>query len=138
MQTPDLAVGGCDFPYPGCTSAPLFWTMGRPLPLHSRPCCCSWPCSHWLSAAPASSQAPHTHPAAGSSWILGCGGARLWLLIAAGKLRPKSLVEKQKSKVLLCCLMDCPGLEPKWPLSVPPAPLGISRTLCPAFTLTLS
>lgn len=30
------------------------------------------------------------------------------------------------------------SVRAKWSLNVPPAPLGISSTLCPAFTLTLS
>lgn len=99
MQTPALAVGGWDFPYPGCTSGPLFWTMGRLLPpaLAAVPGSVSGPVPTGSAQPlpPLRLLTPTPLPA-GSSWILGCGGARLWLLIAAGKLRPEHLVEKQK------------------------------------------
>ena len=49
METPDLAFGGWDFPYPGRTSGLLSWTMRRPLPLRSHSRCRAWPSSHRLS-----------------------------------------------------------------------------------------
>lgn len=90
METPDLAFGGWDFPYPGRTAGLLFWTIGRPLPPRSRSRCPAWPCSHRLSRScrllrGSFHPSPCLHPpllAAESSW------ARLdfglwWCLVVA-------------------------------------------------------
>lgn len=98
MQTADLAVGGGDFPCPGahlvlCSGqwegpflfTPALAAVPGPVPTGSA-----------KPLPPLRLLSPTLLPAAGGSWILGCGGTRLWVLIAAGMLRPEHLVEKQK------------------------------------------
>lgn len=108
METPGLALGGWDFPYPGRTSGLLFWTMGRLLPLPPALAAVPGPVPTSSAAPAACSQPPSSHPlaciphscqlrAAGHGWILGCGGPWFWLLLVVIELGHKPLSEKQKS-----------------------------------------